>query len=218
MTPASPPRQGEDRGRQPAHRRLRPPIPALIGCAPQRLRLLARGGGRILARRLRNPRIAPAKRQRRKDRRHAEPHVASNLSRRQRAMSPAHRRCLRRHRFRATRGGRAARAPTRRRRAARRWPTGPRKRSSAARQRPHHRRADHELRGLLGTRQAREAARRLAGGRVQAVSPSLDRRGTDRRPAGIKDIMDSGHVDRIIGSSGAKSLQGGAGNSPMYPS
>ena len=35
---------------------------------------------------------------------------------------------------------------------------------------------------------------------------------------GIKDIVDSGHVDRIIGSSGAESLQGGAGNGPMYPS
>ena len=37
-------------------------------------------------------------------------------------------------------------------------------------------------------------------------------------PRGIKDIVDSGHVDRIIGSSGAESLQGGAGNGPMYPS
>ncbi len=65
--------------------------------------------GRIQARRLWNRRVAPARRQRRKDRRHAEPHVASRPFRRSRATIPVHRPCLRHDRSRADREGRTAR-------------------------------------------------------------------------------------------------------------
>ena len=85
-------------------------------------------------------------------------------------------------------------------------------------QRPRHRRADHELRGFLGAARAREApAVWLADEFGRYPDLWTGGAGTDA-PRDIKDIVDSGHVDRIIGSSGAESLQGGAGNGPMYPS
>ena len=204
-------RQGEDRGRPPAHRRR-------WWLAPQRLRLHCVGGGGGVES-WPGGCGTPGQCPRRDEERPSQCRITCRLQpsplprllamppasiqppspgHRQRAAIAVHRRCLRRHRFRAERDGRAARE----RRAA--------SASGEAAGRPggeevfgsednarDTRRADHEPRGLLGAARAREAPAVWLADRVQRY-PDLwtGGAGTDA-PRGIKDIVNSGHVDRI---------------------